>query len=65
MVETFFEMLKSELDWRSAFRARCEAIDALARYSDGFHNPRRRPSALGFTSPILFERRITHQAAPH
>jgi transposase InsO family protein len=65
MVETFFKTLKSELVWRTAFQIRSEAIDALARYIDGFYNPRRRHSALGSTSPILFERGIAHQNALH
>ena len=65
MVETFFKTLKSELVWRTAFRTRAEAIGALARYIDGFCNPRRRHSALGYTSPIQFERGFTHQTALH
>jgi putative transposase len=65
MVETFFKTLKSELVWRTAFQTRPEAIDALARYIDGFYNPRRRHSALGFTSPTPFERGIAHQTALH
>lgn len=58
MVETFFKTLKSELVWRTVFLTRAEARDALARYIDGFYNPRRRHSALGFISPAQFERRI-------
>lgn len=56
MVETFFKTLKSELVWRTAFQTRAEAGQALARYIDGFYNPRRRHSALGFVSPAQFER---------
>jgi transposase InsO family protein len=56
MVETFFKTLKSELVWRTVFLTRAEARDALARYIDGFYNPRRRHSALGFVSPAQFER---------
>lgn len=52
MVETFFETLKSELVWRTSCQTRAEATVALARYIDGSHNPRRRHSALGYTSPI-------------
>ena len=52
MVETFFKTLKSELVWRTVFQTRTEATKALARYIDGFYNPRRRHSALGFVSPI-------------
>ena len=65
MVETFFKTLKNELVWRTTFQTRAEAIVALARYIDGFYNPRRRHSALAFTSPIQFERGFTHQTALH
>jgi len=65
MVETFFKTLKSELVWRTAFQTRAEATVALAHYIDGFYNPRRRHSALGYTSPIQFERGFTHQTALH
>ena len=57
MVETFFKTLKSELVWRTVFQTRAEAQRALARYIDGFYNPVRRHSALGFVSPAQFERR--------
>ncbi len=65
MVETFFKTLTSEVVWRTAFQTRAEAIAALALYIDGFYNPRRRHSALGFTSPTQFERSIAHQTALH
>ena len=65
MVETFFKTLKSELVWRTVFQTRAEAVDALAHYIDGFYNPCRRHSALGFTSPAQFEKRSTHQTALH
>src|SRR5918994_7026047 len=63
MVETFFKTLKSELVWRTVFQTRGEASDALARYIDGFYNPVRRHSALGFVSPAQFERRTASQTA--
>jgi len=65
MVETFFKTLKSELVWRTVFQTRGEASDALARYIDGFYNPVRRHSALGFVSPAQFERRTASQTALH
>ena len=65
MVETLFKALKSELVWRNALQTRAEAIAALARYINGFYNPRRRHSALGFTSPTQFERGIAHQTVLH
>jgi putative transposase len=65
MVETFFKTLKSELVWRTTFQTRAEAQRALARYIDGFYNPVRRHSALGFVSPAQFERQIARQTALH
>ena len=55
MVETVFKTIKSELVWRTAFQTRDAATTALGRYIDGFYNPRRRHSALGYKSPISFE----------
>jgi transposase InsO family protein len=57
MVETFFKTLKSELVWRTVFQTRAEATRAIGGYIDGFYNPVRRHSALGFLSPMQFERR--------
>src|SRR5215207_7995786 len=65
MVETFFKTLKSELVWRTVFLTRAEARNALARHIDGFYNPTRRHSALGFVSPAQFERRTASQTALH
>jgi putative transposase len=65
MVETFFKTLKSELVWRTVFQTRAEAREALARYIDGFYNPIRRHSALGFISPAQFERHTASQTALH
>jgi putative transposase len=56
MVETFFKTLKTELVWRTKFNTRHEAASAIARYIDGFYNPSRRHSALGYISPVQFER---------
>jgi transposase InsO family protein len=53
------------LVWRTVFQTRAEATEALARYIDGFYNPRRRHSALGFVSPAQFEKRSANQTALH
>ena len=55
MVETVFKTIKSELVWRTSFQTRLQAKNALGKYIDGFYNPRRRHSALGYKSPIKFE----------
>ncbi|MCR9126855.1 MAG: integrase core domain-containing protein, partial [Rhodobacteraceae bacterium] len=57
MVETFFKTIKSELIWPVAWQSRQQAEKAVARNIDGFHNPVRRHSSLGFPSPIAFERK--------
>jgi putative transposase len=56
MVETFFKTIKSELIWPVAWQSRQQAENDVARYIDGFYNPIRRHSSLGFHSPIDFER---------
>ena len=55
MVETVFKTIKSELVWRTGFRNRRQGEKAGGRYIDGFYDPRRRHSALGYKSPIAFE----------
>lgn len=55
MVETVFKTIKNELIWRTSFQTRRAAEVALGRYIDGFYNPRRRHSALGYKSPASFE----------
>ena len=55
MVETVFKTLKSELIWRTAFTSRDQASKAIGQYIEGFYNPRRRHSSLGYVSPATFE----------
>ena len=51
MVETVFKTLKSDLVWRTAFTSRRQASIAIGQYIEGFYNPRRRHSSLGYASP--------------
>lgn len=55
MVETVFKTIKAEMLWRTPFQTRQEAEKALGLYIEGFYNPTRRHSALGYQSPIAFE----------
>ena len=59
MAESFFASLECELIDRRTFRTKTEARHALFSYIEGWYNPRRRHSALGYVSPVQFERR-TH-----
>lgn len=57
MAEAFFATLECELIDRHIWFNREEARRAVFDYIEGFYNPRRRHSALGYLSPAEFERR--------
>ncbi|WP_417809799.1 IS3 family transposase [Thioclava sp.] len=57
-VETFFKTIKAELIWRQSWETRRQAEVAIFEYINGFYNPRRRHSALGWKSPVAFERKV-------
>ena len=56
-VESFFKSLKAELFWRRNWQTRRDVEVALFEFINGFYNPRRRHSALGWKSPVAFERK--------
>ena len=60
VTESFFATLECELLDRHRFRTHAEARMAVFDYLEGFYNPRRRHSALGYLSPADYER--SHQA---
>ena len=57
ITETFFKTLKAELIWRQTWQTRRQAEVAVFNYINGFYNPRRKHSALGYKSPLAFERK--------
>ncbi|WP_425430996.1 IS3 family transposase [Donghicola tyrosinivorans] len=57
ITETFFKTLKAELIWRQTWQTRRQAEVAAFNYINGFYNPRRKHSALGYKSPLAFERK--------
>ena len=56
MAESFFATLECELINRPSFRTQAEARRAIFQFIEGWYNPRRRHSALGYLSPNDFER---------
>jgi transposase InsO family protein len=57
-VETLFKTIKADLLWQRSWRTRRDAEIAIFEYINGFYNPRRRHSALGWKSPLAFERKV-------
>ena len=55
MVESVFKTIKSELVWRTSFKTRDQAAKAIGQYIEGFYDPRRRHSRLGYISPATIE----------
>ncbi len=56
LCESFFATLECELLDRRRFRSQAEARMAVFSFIEGFYNPRRRHSALGYLSPLEYER---------
>lgn len=54
--ESMMATIKTELVHRRRFKTQDEARLALFRYIEGFYNPLRRHSALGYKSPAEYER---------
>jgi len=59
MCESFFATLECELLDRQRFRTQVEARMAVFEFIEGWYNPNRRHSGLGYLSPLAFERVAT------
>ena len=55
VAESFFSTLKTELIHRCSFATRAEAVEAIGGYVDGFYNPIRKHSTVGYVSPVEYE----------
>ena len=62
MAESFFATLECELLDRTTLSTHAEARAAVFEFVEGWYNTRRRHSALGYVSPLEFER--LHAAGP-
>ena len=56
LCESFFATLECELLDRNRFRTQAEARMGVFDFIESWYNPRRRHSALGYLSPIDYER---------
>ena len=61
MCESFFATLECELIDRRRWATKAEARMALFHFIEGWYNPRRRHSGLGYDSPVTHERKY-HEA---
>jgi len=61
MCESFFATLDCELRDRRKFHTKAEARMAIFEFIEGWYNPSRRHSVLGYKSPNTFERSAQKQ----
>ena len=70
VAESFWARLQVEVLNRRRWNTRIELANAIFEYIEGFHNRRRRHSALGWASPLEFENvhtstgQVTSPASP-
>jgi putative transposase len=64
MAESFFATLECELIDRRVWETQTEARLAVFAWIEGWYNPRRLHSGLGYMSPINFERKHKTQKSP-
>jgi putative transposase len=64
MAESFFATLECELLDRRRFKTQAEARIAVFSFIEGFYNPRRRHSSIGYLSPVAYEKRARVAARP-
>jgi putative transposase len=64
LCESFFATLECELLDRCRFSSQAEARMAVFGFIEGWYNPRRRHSAIGYLSPMDYERNQLPPARP-
>lgn len=63
MMESFFGTLQRELLDRRSWQTRKELASAIFEWIEAWYNPRRRHTALGYLSPVDYERLYTPAAS--
>ena len=63
MCESFFATLECELLDRRRFASQVDARMAVFSFVEGWYNPLRLHSALGYRSPINYEREMLQEIA--
>jgi putative transposase len=63
MAESFFASLEREVLDRRRFKSQAEAKMAVFEWIEGWYNPHRRHSSLGYRSPVNYERAHAHRLA--
>jgi putative transposase len=56
MCESFFATLECEMIERRTLKTKAEAKMAIFGFIEGWYNPRRRHSGIGYLSPVEFEK---------
>ena len=65
MAESFFATLEREVLNRRRFTSQAEAKMAIFDWLEGWYNPHRRHSSLGYRSPVNYERHALQSEAAH
>ena len=63
MAESFFATLEREVLNRRRFKSQAEAKMAIFDWLEGWYNPHRRHSSLGYRSPVIYERHALQSEA--
>ena len=61
VAENFFSCLKCELVYLTSYATRQQAQNSIFRYIEGFYNPVRPHSSIGWLSPMEYARQLKRQ----